>query len=400
VLGVGLFSKFIYTHAVSAPLIALALGAVLSPLASLSLSTWGNPFTILEDASRLTLAIGLMGSALNLPRLDVRKRWRALAVLLGLVMVLMWAASTFLVILILRLPILVAALIGAAITSTDPILARAVVEGELAVENIPHRIRYTLIEESGLNDGLGLPFVQLPALLLALPPAAALREWTLQVALLAVVGGTALGIAIGWGAGAALNWSDDHDLIERSFFFAYPVALALFTVAVVRLRGADDVLGVFVAGLTFVAVIRRRLRVKGRERAEIQETIDHFFTLPVFLFLGLALPWRDWLALGWRAPAIVAAVLLLRRIPAVLVVFPLLKTQIYDVHEALFYGWFGPIGVSAIFYAALAVRETGLQEVWTVVSLIVASSVVAHGISGSPFSLRLGEHEERTTGRQ
>lgn len=59
-----------------------------------------------------------------------------------------------------------------------------------------------------------------------------------------------------------------------------------------------------------------------------------------------------------------------------------------DRREAtLFIGWFGPIGVAALFYAALSVRETGTQTGWIVGTLIVAGSIVAHGITAVPATL-------------
>jgi glucoamylase len=49
------------------------------------------------QAARLTLAIGLMGVALRLPKGYVPRHWKSLAVVLGLVMPLMWAISGLLV---------------------------------------------------------------------------------------------------------------------------------------------------------------------------------------------------------------------------------------------------------------------------------------------------------------
>jgi NhaP-type Na+/H+ or K+/H+ antiporter len=53
--------------------------------------------------------------------------------------------------------------------------------------------------------------------------------------------------------------------------------------------------------------------------------------------------------------------------------------------DALFVGWFGPIGVSAVFYLALS-TEDGVADprVWAVGSLLVTESTVAHGVSSAP----------------
>jgi NhaP-type Na+/H+ or K+/H+ antiporter len=48
-----------------------------------------------------------------------------------------------------------------------------------------------------------------------------------------------------------------------------------------------------------------------------------------------------------------------------------------------FVGWFGPIGITAIFYAILAMNETGVELVWTAVSLVVAGSVLVHGMTST-----------------
>ena len=55
----------------------------------------------------------------------------------------------------------------------------------------------------------------------------------------------------------------------------------------------------------------------------------------------------------------------------------------------LFAGWFGPIGAAALFYACEAQDRLWIFSIWPVVSLAVAASVVAHGITATHFSLFL-----------
>ena len=164
VLILGLLSKLIRGTPVSTPMIALLAGVLLGPaiFGLLDASRWGSQETILEQATRLTLAISLMGVALRLPERFPLRAWRTLAVLLGLVMPLMWLASGLLVYLILGLPFLAALLVGAVITPTDPVVSSTIVTGDLAKDNLPARLRHTLSGESGANDGLAYPFVLLP----------------------------------------------------------------------------------------------------------------------------------------------------------------------------------------------------------------------------------------------
>ncbi len=89
------------------------------------------------------------------------------------------------------------------------------------------------------------------------------------------------------------------------------------------------------------------------------------------------------MGLGWRAPLLVVSILLLRRLPIVLLLHPLLG-RVRGIREALFLGWFGPIGVAALVYGIFALSRTGHEHVWTITSLLIAASVVAHGLTATP----------------
>jgi NhaP-type Na+/H+ or K+/H+ antiporter len=176
-LVMGLFTGLINNAApASEPLIALLAGILIGPgvLGWLNLSTLGDQEVILEQASLVTLAVALVGVALRLPVGFITNNWRPLVVLLGLVMPVMWIVSGLLTHLILGIPFLVALLIGAIVTPTDPVVSSAIVTGDVAEENLPGRLRHLISAESGYNDGLALPFVLLPLLLLTEPPGEAL----------------------------------------------------------------------------------------------------------------------------------------------------------------------------------------------------------------------------------
>ncbi len=109
--------------------------------------------------------------------------------------------------------------------------------------------------------------------------------------------------------------------------------------------------------------------------------------------LGLTIPWEGWKELGWAGLLLAVAVLLLRRLPAVLALKRLLG-RVGGTRDALFLGWFGPIGVAALFYANLAVRESGVEEAWTVGSLVICASIVVHGLSATPLTRLYGRHAQ------
>ena len=390
ILVTGLVSRLIQRSWLSVPLLALATGVVLGPrlLGLVDPAKWGDEHLILEEAARITLAIGLMGVALRLPPNYFLDRWRSVAVLLALVMPLMWLASGALVYLLLGIPWWAALLVGAVVTPTDPIVASSMVTGQTAERNLPGRLRHLLSAESGANDGLAYLFVLLPILVLAHPPHEALPHWLTHTLLREVGGGLLAGVLIGLAAGYLFRKADKHHTMEVSSFLAYTLALSLLTLGAAKLLGTDGILAVFVAGVAFDSVASSRERA---EEEKVQEAVNLFFTLPIFALIGATIPLDLWLALGWKGPAVVAALLLLRRLPALLLALPLTR-DLRSLTDALFLGWFGPIGVSTLFYAMLALRKAGVQEAWAVGSLVICASILVHGVTATPFTRLYGRY--------
>lgn len=398
VLLLGLGSRWLAKSPVPPTVIALLLGVLLGPevLGLVELAELGDEVLIREKVARLTLGIGLIGVALRIPREYPRNNWRAMAVLIGLGMVLMWAVSTLLVWLILGLPFWLAALIGAVITPTDPIAASPIVTGSVAKENIPERLRRAISFESGGNDGLSYLFVFLSFLMLTRPVDEALSHWVLHTLLWQVGAATALGLFLGYAAGKLLRRAEERGTIESDWRLIYTVALGLLAIGAGRLIGSDEVLVVFAAGAAFVQVVSTGER---EEEDRGQEAVNRFFAVPVFALLGIAIPWEGWRALGWSGVLLAAAVLLLRRPPVLLLLRPLLP-NVRSVPEALFLGWFGPIAVAAIYYASLMEHRLHQPVIWHVVSLVVCASVVAHGMSGAPLTRLFGRTAGKRSGSQ
>lgn len=128
----------------------------------------------------------------------------------------------------------------------------------------------------------------------------------------------------------------------------------------------------------------------------LQPTIDMLLNVAVFVWFGAITPWylfaHNNVIPIYRLVPLGILVLLLRRLP---VVYALHKKihQIEEVRQALFVGFFGPIGVSAIFYLYVSLeflrtitvdgvqREDAarLGEIMTVVIWFLAiCSIVSH----------------------
>jgi NhaP-type Na+/H+ or K+/H+ antiporter len=126
--------------------------------------------------------------------------------------------------------------------------------------------------------------------------------------------------------------------------------------------------------------------------AHMQDAVARFFDIPIFIVLGALLPWAGWGELGWTGIAFAAAILLLRRLPAWLLIRPLLPS-VRTLRETAFNGWFGPIGIAAIFYAVELQHEPGVEHserIWHIVSLVVFGSIILHGITATPLTLAFG----------
>jgi NhaP-type Na+/H+ or K+/H+ antiporter len=362
---------------VSEPLLGLLAGVVLGPAVGgwLSVAPLVDDHTWVHTTTRILLAISVMSVALRYPLGDVRSQLRPVLLLLAVAMPVMALVTTGLSAVILGVGMGAAALLGAALCPTDPVLASSVVTGGPAEADLPARDRQVLSLESGANDGLALPLVLL-ALALAGPltgGAAALESaWQ-------VCGAVVVGLATGWLGGRALKAGEEYGSTDPGALALFTAVLALAVLGLSGLIHVDGVLAVFVCGLAFNGAST------GSERATdvpIDEAVNRFLVLPMFIGVGAALPWAAWADLGWRGPALALAVLLLRRLPVLLL---LRRPLALGVPDASYLGWFGPIGVSAMFYLTLEAERLGADPVVLAAgSLVVVTSTVLHGITSAP----------------
>jgi NhaP-type Na+/H+ or K+/H+ antiporter len=360
----------------SEPLLALLLGVLVGPqLLGLLDVPESTRSTLLTETARVLLAISLIGVALRYPVRRLRGIVTPTAILVTVGMLGMAALSAGLAWLVLGVPVALAILLGACITPTDPVLASSVVTGKPAEEHLPARTRQLLSAESGTNDGLALPLVLLGIALVA-------RESVGRAALdgLYQVGvGVAVGVVLGVIAGWAVAYALRHSDVDQGASLVFTLVLAVAVLGVARVLKADGVLSVFVAGLAYNAVVAND---EVGPQNTIDEAVNRYVVLPLFLLLGIELPWSQWVDLGWAAVVFPIAVLLLRRLPVLLALFRPLGLRLRD---GVFLGWFGPIGVSAVFYLMFSAEE-GVTDprLWAAGSLVVAASTVIHGVTATP----------------
>lgn len=356
------------------PLVALLVGVVLGPEGT-GLLTFPGDTGLLHTTSELVMALALMAVALRFPVGALRDLRRPLAWLLTVGMLGMAAVVALLAWGILDLDPAAAFLLAAVLMPTDPVLSSNVVSGAPAEEVVPERLRQMLSIESGANDGLAFPLVLLG--IVAVQRSS--LDQVLVEGLLGVVIAVVAGVAIGTGAGTALRYLSERKDVEASAYFVATLVLALFALGAINGLGGNGVLGVFVTGLAYNRVVARET---SEIEFEVDEGVNKVLVLPVFVFIGLVLPWSEWARLGLPLILFVAGVLLLRRLP---VIAALQRPLGLDAPGVAFYGWFGPIGVAAVFLATEAV-ERGAADgpVWPAAMLVVAASTVVHGATAAP----------------
>lgn len=278
--------------------------------------------------------------------------------------VVIWAVTP-------SLPLLQAMAIAACITPTDPVLSSSIVKGKYATDNVPEELQHMIIAESGANDGLGYPFLFFAVYLIRYTADASTQNGVLvgmqqfitntcgRVVLLSVV----YGWVVGYSAKALLQWAQKNKYVDRESFSVFAIPLALFIIGTCGLVNSDDVLACFVAGNAFTWDDWWRLKTIDDS---LQHTVDMMLNIAIFLWLGAVCPWNllwhnDVLSFP-RLVLLGVAILAMRRLPILLATYRHIR-QIRDWRQACFVGYFGPIGVSAVFYLCVGLEYL---ETWSV----------------------------------
>ncbi|ORY18018.1 Sodium/hydrogen exchanger family-domain-containing protein [Clohesyomyces aquaticus] len=399
---------------ISEPLVSLVAGLIFSPHAT----NWIRPEeyalgseetleTITLYFTRLVLGVQLVLAGVQLPSKYLKTEWRSLALLLGPGMTVMWICTSLLVYAFVpHISFLHALAVGACVTPTDPVLSNSIVKGKFADKNIPKELQKIIIAESGANDGLGYPFLFLPLYLILHvgygglgqdnSAAHAMGDWFGETWGYTIILSVAYGALVGWLAKELLHWAEDRKYVDKESFLVFAITLALFIVGTVGMIGSDDVLACFIAGNTFTWDDWFRLETMDDS---FQPTIDMLLNVSIFVWFGAVCPWYEFAHNSvipvYRLIFLGILVLLLRRPPIVFAMHTKIH-QIEEKRQAAFVGFFGPIGVSAIFYLYISldflrkitvdgeVRPDAafLMEVMNVVIwFLVICSIIIHGLS-------------------
>jgi len=246
-----LVSEKVEHLSLSGPIVFVATGALLGPLGL-------NWFSLTADSVNgkalidITLALFLFVDAASADLGVLRQNWRipGRMLLFGLPLSIGLGAAAALW-LFPSLSLYQAAILGTMLAATDAALGKAVVTNQA----VPHHLREGLSAESGLNDGLCVPFL---LLFIALEQGSAVRGEGLAMELLLEELGIGLlvGAVIAAVAARALVMSRAAGWLGHVWQRMSVPALALVVFAIAQSLHGSGYIAAFVGGLCFRAAMR------------------------------------------------------------------------------------------------------------------------------------------------
>ncbi|HET9224658.1 MAG TPA: cation:proton antiporter [Roseiflexaceae bacterium] len=330
---------------------------------------------ILEAIGIVSLALVLFLDAVNIQVDELRSDWRIPMLSLGpgtILIILIIAVSAYL--LIGTTPIQ-SLLLGAILSSTDPVVLRDV----LRDERIPRSIRRALSVEAGMNDIVVLPIV---LILIAILTASVggMLEWALFLAKLLILS-PLIGLAVG-GIGAWLMGRADMRFgIRHEHQALYGIGLVLAAFVAGQAVQGDGFLAAFFAGLA-VTLFNVSLCDCFLEYGEV--TAEMAMLLAFVLFGALLSTLLGTIPL---LPALLLALVVIVVARPLALALVLQRANMSNAARA-FIGWFGPRGLSSLLLALLVVQAnaSGAEQLLAVTGVVVLVSVIAHGATATPLS--------------
>ena len=259
-------------------------------------------------------------------------------------------------------------LLAAVLTPTDPVVTSSVVTSQ----RVPERVRHTLNLESGLNDGLALPFV-LFFLVLATPGGDAGSEGAKLLGEAAV--GAAIGVALGVAGGRIHRLAPSGGITAR-YEGIFAVGLGLAAYGLADATFGNGLIAAFVAGIALGATEHE---IPDRF-IDFAENVSSIFQVLTFFVFGALI-----VAVGYDAsiPALIAFILLALLVARpVAMLISLIGTD-FERSERGFMAWFGPKGVASMLFALIVLKSPAEEAplMFKIAAFTILFSILAHGLT-------------------
>jgi NhaP-type Na+/H+ or K+/H+ antiporter len=317
----------------------------------------------------LALILTLFSDGLLVERELLRIHWippaRAIALAMPITLVLIAAAA---LLLFPDLTLAEAFLLAAVLSPTDPVVTSAVV----TARRVPAMVRHTLNLESGLNDGLALPFV-LFFLILASHGGDAGSEAVKLLGEAAV--GVAIGAALGYVGGRLPRRLPGGGMTPR-YEGIFAIGLGLIAFGLADATIGNGLIAAFVAGLA-LGVTKHEI---PEAFAEFSENVSAVFQVLTFFVFGALIVATGYEGSVWPLIAFIPLVLLLARPVAIGLAF--VRSGLPRA-QTFFIAWFGPKGVASMLFALFVLESQAPDRslVFDVAAFVILASIVAHGLT-------------------
>ncbi|WUH89634.1 cation:proton antiporter [Streptomyces sp. NBC_00433] len=396
VVGYGALSRWLSTTVVSGPLVFTVCGLAIGPLGLDLLNADRDPEvtrTLLESALILVLFTDAAAIRIQDLRREEFLPLRLLVIGLPVTIALGWLVAWPL---LPGLSTWELALVAIILAPTDAAL------GEQAFSNqrVPALVRGGLGVESGLNDGLALPFF---VLALAAAGEGGGHPGVVATFLRALLLSGAIGFAVGWAGAGVLRWSVLRDWSSSHWRQFLVLAVPVVAFAVCGAAEGSGFIGAWVAGLAFGSRLRgaspgRKTHTDGpdpTQSAQFSERLGLLLASVSFLAFGAVILGPALQHLTWRM--VVYGVISLTVIRMVPVALAMAGSGLRPVSLG-YIGWFGPRGLASLVFGLLAFEEhlPGTTELSGVVAVTVGLSVLLHGASAPYLGDRYGDWFART----
>ena len=368
----GLSEGFVTRAPLSFPILFLGLGYWLG---SRGVITNDLHSPILEAVAVVTLALVLFLDAVRMKFDRAASEWLVPSLVLGpgtlLCVALVATAAHFL----LGTGLLLSILLGAILSSTDPVVLRDIVRDK----RVPSAIRQALTTEAATNDVVVLPIV-LIVIAVAKAEASTAGGWAILLARLLVLG-PAIGFVIGALGAWLMSWMDKRFGIRREYQSLYGMGLVFASYTGAVAVGGDGFLAAFAAGAAIAALDLELCDCF----LEYGDATSEMIMLFAFILFGAVLSTLVGTVPLAATLAFAAITLLVARPAAIAIV--LRRAELSHAARA-FIAWFGPRGLASLLLALLAVQSglPGAEMILALAGVVVTVSVILHGSTATPLT--------------
>ncbi|MEM8505941.1 MAG: cation:proton antiporter [Cyanobacteria bacterium P01_D01_bin.1] len=286
-----------------------------------------------------------------------------------------------------------AAVLSTILAPTDAALGQAVVNSQ----KVPSFIRQAINVESGLNDGICLPFLFFFLALAEESETATDLTYWLTFSAKQVGFGALVGVAVGYLGSKLIGRSIGRKWMKESFEDLSVLGLAFLAYTGADMIGGNGFIAAFCAGLVSGNVTTDAVK---QTLYDFGEAEGQLLTLLTFLLYGAVMVTPALGEANWHMWVYAIISLTVIRIVGVAISTASAKLQPLSV---LFVGWFGPRGIASVVYGLTIIDEDDLAGgdlIFNTMAVTVLLSIFAHGVTAFPGANWYGNNMSKQADRK